>query len=103
MFNLTSPMLWLAVSGWLAVGGTYVFKEIQRGKDYRAAYVEGKAAGLGSASTAGAESANQTLTIIREAEAATPLVVDEAAKIALCCARTSCRNRARLMQEGKCR
>ena len=89
-------MLWLAVSGWLAVGGTYVFKEIQRGKDYRAAYVEGKAAGLGSASTAGAESANQTVTIIRDAEEATPLVAGDTAIRALCKTRASCRERGQI-------
>ena len=93
---LTHPLLWLAVSGWLAVGGTYVFKEIQRGKDYRAAYVEGKAAGLGSASTAGAESANQTVTIIRDAEEATPLVTGDTAIRDLCKRRASCRERGQI-------
>lgn len=93
---MTSPLLWLAISGWLAVGGTYVFEELRRGWDYKAALAEGRASGLAAASSAGVESANQTLTIIREAEAAMPVPADKAAIIALCKRSASCRERGQL-------
>lgn len=98
-----SPLIWLAMFGWLAAGGTYVFKEIQRGKDYRAAYADGERTGMASAARATVSSATETITIIREAEEATPLIVESQALKALCCARSSCRNRAKLIAEGQCR
>ncbi len=91
-----SPLIWLAVSGWLAVAGTWGFKEFQAGRAWKAAYAEGKAAGLGSASSAGTESANQTVTIIRDAEEATPLVAGDTAIRALCKTRASCRERGQI-------
>ena len=98
-----SPLIWLAVFGWLAAGGTYVFKEIQRGKDYRAAFADGERTGMASASRATVSSATETITIIREAEESTPLVVETNAVKALCCRRASCGNRAKLIAEGQCR
>ena len=82
----------LAVLGWGAFkANNYVQRSIGASS----------AAAVTSAETL--ESATETITIIREAEEATPLVVEDTAIKALCCRRASCGNRAKLIAEGQCR
>ncbi len=91
-----SPLLWLSVVLGLALPVTYGVTKIIAAREAKAAYAEGKQAGLGSASTATVASATKTAQAERAAEDATPLTAERSALIAACKATSSCRDRGTL-------
>lgn len=88
-----SPLVWLALAGWLATGITYGVQEFQKGRQWRAAYDKGFGAGEAAASKSTVVAATETAKIEREVEESTPLPADRSAVIELCKRRASCRER----------
>ena len=91
-----SPLLWLALVGWLAAGGTYAVQEFQKGRQWRVAYDKGFGAGEAAASKSTVVAATETARAEREAAEATPIPADKSAVTELCKRRASCRERGML-------
>jgi hypothetical protein len=91
-----SPMLWLLAISLAAVPVTYGVTKLNAQREVKAAYEQGKQAGLGAASATTVASATKTAEAERAAEDATPLLTDRAEAIALCKRSASCRERGTL-------
>lgn len=91
-----SPLVWLALAGWLATGVTYGVQEFQKGRQWRAAYDKGFGAGEAAASKSTVVAATETARAEREAAEATPIPADKSAVTELCKRRASCRERGML-------
>jgi hypothetical protein len=89
-------MLWLLGISLMALPVTYGVTKLNGQREAKAAYEQGKSAGLGAASTATLAGATKTAEAERAAEAETPLPADRAAVIALCKRSASCRERGTL-------
>lgn len=96
MFGLSSPLLWVAVAGWLATFGTFGVMKVKELANWKAAYEQGESAGKSQASAAAVEQANKTAQARREAEAETPPLLTKAEIEAACKAEASCLERAKL-------
>jgi hypothetical protein len=91
-----SPLLWLALVGWLAAGGTFVVQEFQKGRQWKVAYDKGVDAGKGLAATAALSAATDTARAEREAEVVvSPVPADHAALVARCNKDRACRDRGK--------
>lgn len=88
-----SPMLWLVGILAIATPVTYGITKIRANMEAKAAYAEGKQAGLGAASTATVAGATKTAEAERAAEEAIPLTAERAELIKLCNRSASCRER----------
>ncbi len=88
-----SPLIWLCAVLAIATPVTYGITKLRGLLEAKAAYEQGKQAGLGSASTATVAGATQTAEAQRAAEDAIPLTAERAALIAACKRSSSCRER----------
>lgn len=91
-----SPLIWVAVVGWLAAAGTYGFQKLKQGQVWQTAYGQGVTAGKGSASTATVAAATETANAERQAFDTTPLPPSKAAIVDLCKRSASCREKGTL-------
>lgn len=94
-----APSLWIIGVLVAALPATYAVTKLRANMEVRAAYAEGKQAGLASASASTVEAATKTAAAERAAEEATPLVRDQAAIDELCRRSASCRERDELRRK----
>lgn len=94
-----APSLWIIGVLVAALPVTYAVTKLRANLEVRAAYEQGKQAGLASASTSTVAEAGKTAAAERAAEAATPLVRDQPAIDELCRRSASCRERDELRRK----
>ena len=91
-----SPLIWLCAVLTLATPVTYAVTKVNAERQIRAAYADGKSAGMGASSTQTVASAGKTAAAERQAETDVPPVPTDRAKLIERCNRAaSCRDRGK--------